>query len=740
MRIGDHILVVRLLALVARQRGDVLLDERLDGSHVEAAHKVEGEVGCIGRALLGNGQCAVVAYVLEILDIERLLAPAVVAHGVAHAVGKHALGTQALVFECVLDEAHGGVILLLVLLDVGEVQVVELEHRLQVLLGGVAVEASVGSAHVEIDVHVLASQGLGELGIAEVAQTAHANDGAEERAGGIVLGTVERAAALGLGLILDFVFLEGGGFEHHLGAVAQGELGVAQLVILGLFHDLARLGHGAHEGLLLHVVDIGLNLGCVGSVDGSLEAGHCGIDGALFLLVEVDHDHVGVAQAHKLLEGLVDGLDGNVGGKHVHHLVLGLDRGHGLLLQVVAGIEAAKALGALLVAVVVGLLQVAQVVALGALILGGCEAVLAGLEHCLEGTLQGLGGLAFLGEGIDLEGVFGLGEEILAVAGTCLDKRAVGVLGLLLEAHAKHLVDHVLHIAVGQILHAALHVLGEGIVLVHELHYAVLLLLVFVDHDDGLVVVGHGLLGHLGSVFGRCGNRAEELLDLVDGVGHVDVAHHDDGLVVGTIPLVVVVAQLLVLEAVDHAHQAYGHALAILGAGIERLEVALKHALARGEAHAPLLVYHAALLVDFLVLEQQAIAPVLEDEQARVEGTLAAAGHVADVVHRLVDAGVGVQVTAKFHTQRAGVVDHAVALEVLGAVEAHVLQEVGQAALALLFLQRAHTLSNVEVYMVLRVVVVAHVVGESVGKLACVHGCVLRHGHVLSHGTEGTGQ
>ena len=67
----------------------------------------------------------------------------------------------------------------------------------------------------------------------------------------------------------------------------------------------------------------------------------------------------------------------------------------------------------------------------------------------------------------------------------------------------------------------------------------------------------------------------------------------------------------------------------------------------------------------------------------------------------------------------------------VGTVEGHVLQQVGETALALLFLHRAHLLCDVVVGYFLGIVVVADVVGESVVELTHAHVLILRQCHVL---------
>ena len=74
----DIVHPVGFLTLLGGQAGDVLLDERADGSLVKVAHEGEGVVGGIGGALLGNFHDAVQVDLLQVLYIEGLVAPVAV--------------------------------------------------------------------------------------------------------------------------------------------------------------------------------------------------------------------------------------------------------------------------------------------------------------------------------------------------------------------------------------------------------------------------------------------------------------------------------------------------------------------------------------------------------------------------------------------------------------------------------------------------------------------------------------
>ena len=143
-------------------------------------------------------------------------------------------------------------------------------------------------------------------------------------------------------------------------------------------------------------------------------------------------------------------------------------------------------------------------------------------------------------------------------------------------------------------------------------------------------------------------------------------------------------------------------------------------------------MYHSALVVDVLVGKQEAVGPVVEYEEARVDGRRCRAyGYIIYIIYGLVDACVGIEVVAKLHADALAVFYHAVAGEVLCAVEAHVLKEVSQTALVLFFKNRAHTLCDVEVCLTLWLGVVAYVVRQTIVQLANANGLVYGNSWLL---------
>lgn len=142
---------------------------------------------------------------------------------------------------------------------------------------------------------------------------------------------------------------------------------------------------------------------------------------------------------------------------------------------------------------------------------------------------------------------------------------------------------------------------------------------------------------------------------------------------------------------------------------------------------------NAAFLVNFLGVEGQAVGPVVENEQTGILHAGTSCRHGRDIVHCLVNRGVGIQILSKFYAYGFAPVNDAVAGEVVGAVKAHVLQKVSQTALRVVFENRTDFLGNEEVGLALRRFVVADVVSQSVIKLAITDSGVDRKRRHLRH-------
>ena len=143
---------------------------------------------------------------------------------------------------------------------------------------------------------------------------------------------------------------------------------------------------------------------------------------------------------------------------------------------------------------------------------------------------------------------------------------------------------------------------------------------------------------------------------------------------------------------------------------------------------------HVALFLNFFRGYGDAARPIAQYQYTRVKGRLALCADIGDVVHRTVDACIGVEAAAILHTDRLQIFSHRASGEVFRAIEGHVLQEVSQTLLRVILLDGTHTLGNVEVGLFLRGVVVTQIVRQAIIELADTDTVVngnLRHLHLL---------
>ena len=195
-------------------------------------------------------------------------------------------------------------------------------------------------------------------------------------------------------------------------------------------------------------------------------------------------------------------------------------------------------------------------------------------------------------------------------------------------------------------------------------HNIVALLLILVDDKNSLVIVGHRIGRHQGTVL-RQHNRREKRLDFLFDLININITHHDDGLIVRTIPFLVVCLQERTLEVVDNLHQSDRHAMTVFRVRIQLGQVALQHTHLGTGTQSPLLVNHATFLLYFLLFQQQSISPIEEYQQTRVNDTLTGCGYITYIIYRLVYRSISIQVRAELHTHALTPAQHFVALEVL---------------------------------------------------------------------------
>ena len=188
----------------------------------------------------------------------------------------------------------------------------------------------------------------------------------------------------------------------------------------------------------------------------------------------------------------------------------------------------------------------------------------------------------------------------------------------------------------------------------------------------------------------------------------------------------VIVAQGLIGEVVHHRHQANRHTVAGTAVGHQSGQLAVKYTHLCRVALTPFLVDNTTLLVYLLLVQSEVATPVVQDEQYAIYSRGACRGNIVDIVHGLVNGGVGIQLLTKLHTYALQIAQQGITGIVLSTVEAHVLKEMGKAALVFLLLHGTYLLCDVEVGLTGSFHILANIVGKTVGQLTLYRCLVLR--------------
>ena len=144
----------------------------------------------------------------------------------------------------------------------------------------------------------------------------------------------------------------------------------------------------------------------------------------------------------------------------------------------------------------------------------------------------------------------------------------ISLLAQLCQAIVHHRTYQVVDIVAAQIFLVVLLIIWRRITLLIEMTQDDRLFDIFLDVDNHLVVIAYRIVLALSRIL-RHGNLGEQLLNLLLHLVDINVTHHDDSLQVRTIPLMIIVTQVLIGEVVDDVHRTNRHAVLILRALID---------------------------------------------------------------------------------------------------------------------------------------------------------------------------
>ena len=235
--------------------------------------------------------------------------------------------------------------------------------------------------------------------------------------------------------------------------------------------------------------------------------------------------------------------------------------------------------------------------------------------------------------------------------------------------------------------------------------------------NDRLLVVVHGVEGTLAAVL-ACRHICPQGFYLrLDGI-HIDITYHYNGLVIRSVPFLIVRAQSVVSEVVDDCRVANHISLGVLASRVHQRVEGFPHTAVGIRACAPFLADDTALGIYLLGEEEQSASPVVHDEQGGVDDAFARGGHIGEAIDCLIQCRVGVDISAEVHTDGLEIVDDTLAREMLRTVECHVLQEVRETVLVVLLEDSAYGLGDMELATLLGILVVADVVSQSVVQMS----------------------
>ena len=169
------------------------------------------------------------------------------------------------------------------------------------------------------------------------------------------------------------------------------------------------------------------------------------------------------------------------------------------------------------------------------------------------------------------------------------------------------------------------------------------------DGNDRFRIVLDGIIG-AGSRIHRSRDIGKHGFDgLLDGI-HINIAHDDDGLQVGTIPLVVISPQFIRFEIVNHLNRANRHPVGIAAGGHHLRQLLLHDTEAGIATGTPFFADDTTFLLDHRVGKGQEVRPIMQNQEAAIDHGLTGDRGVDNRIDRFVEAGISVQVLAHTHT------------------------------------------------------------------------------------------
>ena len=372
----------------------------------------------------------------------------------------------------------------------------------------------------------------------------------------------------------DLTFIEVRLTIVNLCAVGKRPASIAKVGLFSL-NNLSLLRKLRDERFVLNVVNVSrqfctkCSFHCVGELRFSRHS-----DAGL-IRTHSEHNEVAVSRSRIFFQDAIATLSKRTGlfqllTNHLHKVVAIFDRHHRRAIEEVVYILLNEIRAALLIAIVVNALKLADHLIVSTIDFRCRQAKLACTLQLLKSYAEGFCVLTRLRHNDEREGFHRFTDEVIAVVDISTYEGAIRILRQLIEACVERACHDIRESFSNYVSGRIAIFFRHRFVFEHCLNNGLALLLVFVDNIDRLHRRRHRIVFILSLVL-RVLDRAEDFFDLSYDLIRIDIAHNNYSLEIRAIPFVVVCAKRIRREVVDNAHQTDRHTACIATARIELL-------------------------------------------------------------------------------------------------------------------------------------------------------------------------
>ncbi len=217
-------------------------------------------------------------------------------------------------------------------------------------------------------------------------------------------------------------------------------------------------------------------------------------------------------------------------------------------------------------------------------------------------------------------------------------------------------------------------------------------------------------------ILSRSRQILEELQYLLLDKIHIHISHHNDSLIVGTIPIMIEPCQYLGLERVQIVQIANDIAMFILCAAPQSPNQLHRRSPPCTIARSQLLLDHTALLIYLLHLRLDEARPIVQYQKCAINDGIPLQGYILHHIDRLIPTGRSVQISPKLNTYTLQILDQHLIGQIARPIESHMLHEVRQTLLVIILLNSPHIREDIEVRLPCWLGIVSNVIVQRVGQ------------------------